>query len=567
VETSAERAQRTFIKFALGIPLGIVLLAFICWGGIRLYRDFESRHLARRAAAYLSGGDFRQATISARRSNQIKPTAEAARVLAQIAEHANDRSALEWRHQAVKLAPHSAEDLVALATCALQFNEIPDAEKARAAAVKIGETAAAHAIAAEIADTNKNDAEARKEWKQAVDLDPNNKSYALGFALANLRSDVSESRDAGRAVLEKLQADKDHRLAATRGLIADAISHHDSADRLKKLEADLQSYPESTFSDRLLYVDILQAVRDPDFFRALTQVEKDATANPNDLSRLIAWLNSRGVALLALDFAHSLDPKTLTEWPVPLELANSYMRVADWEGLERLAKTGPWPQLDFMRHAFLARALREQKKTEAANREWSTATNQAANDPSNLERLQRATVDWNWKDEAVQLLWQMAKFPEKRTDALRALYQHYAKQSDTRDLYRVLIKLAEATPADLTVQNNLAQISLLLNVDAEHARKLAEELHHRDPTNPAYTSTYAFALYSEGNPKQAIRMMKSLSNEQLQDPAASAYLGIFLAADGEIKEARPYLNLGKKAALLPEEKALLDRFLADAGMP
>ena len=52
--------------------------------------------------------------------------------------------------------------------------------------------------------------------------------------------------------------------------------------------------------------------------------------------------------------------------------------------------------------------------------------------------------------------------------------------------------------------------------------------------------------------------MSSLSTEQLNDPTISAYYGIILAANGDEK-ARPYLDFGQHANLLPEEKALVDK--------
>ncbi len=565
VERLVERTQRTYIRLALGVPIGCVLLAFLCWGGVYLYRNFESKHLARRAAAYLSAGDLRQAMLSAQSARNIKPTPEAARVLAQIAERTKNPTALEWRREAVKLAPNSQSDLVALANCALQFDEMAEAEKVLVTAKKNGETGASHAIAAQIADVKGDQADARREWTRAAEIEPGNKSYTLGLALANLRSNTPALQKAGHASLEELRADKGERLSATRALIEDAILRHASTDRLKELAHDLQNYPESLFSDRLLYLDILRTTNDPKFARILDETEKNASIHPLNLAQLVAWMNNRGMALLALNFTRSLGQEKAGKWPVPIELANSYLRLADWQGLERFAGSGQWPRLDFMRRAFLARALREQKKTEASDREWSASTREVAEDPRELDMLERSVIDWGWKKEAVDLLWQMAKFPERQTEALRTLYKHYADQKDTRDLYRVLAKLAAATPDDLTVRNNLAQVSLLLNVDTQHAEKMAAELYHRQPSNPAFASTYAFALYSRGNAQQAIRIMRSLSPEQLNEPAAGAYLGIFLTAANQRNEAQPYLKRGANAPLLPEERALLDRCLASGG--
>ena len=74
-------------------------------------------------------------------------------------------------------------------------------------------------------------------------------------------------------------------------------------------------------------------------------------------------------------------------------------------------------------------------------------------------------------------------------------------------------------------------------------------------------TTYAYSLLTQGNAKEALRIMSSLSEEQLRDPTISTYYGIFLAANGDEK-ARTYLDFGKQANLLPEEKALIDKAYA-----
>jgi predicted Zn-dependent protease len=175
--------------------------------------------------------------------------------------------------------------------------------------------------------------------------------------------------------------------------------------------------------------------------------------------------------------------------------------------------------------------------------------------------LIQAISEWNWEKEMTDLLWALSKHPEKQKDAFVALYQHYAKTSDTQGLYRVLVRLAELDSTNLNVQNNLAQVSLLLNANPEEARRQAAEVYRKSPTNPAYMTTYAYSLLSQGNAKEALRIMSSLSEEQLSDPTISTYYGIFLAANGDEK-ARPYLDFGKQASLLPEEKALIDKAYA-----
>jgi Flp pilus assembly protein TadD len=479
--------------------------------------------------------------------------------MAQAAELSNERMALEWRREVLEKSPQSTEDLLALALCALQFNEIAEAEKAlRSVPSDQVETASFQAAAARISEAKNNVTEAEQHWKRACELDPNNNSNEMGLAFAQLKSNATASRASGRALLEKLRTDDKYRAAATRALIADAILHLENTESAKIFAQELQGYPEATFADRLLYLEILRATKDQGFPGYLTTVENEAKANLVTLASLIAWMNNSGMALVALDYVRGVDQAMVSKWPVPSELAKSYVRLADWDGLERFTKNGRWPQLDFIRRAFLARSFREKNKPEMADREWAAAEKEALTDVRFLEALERTTVEWGWTNEAVKLLWQMAKTPEKQVEALHSLYKHYAKQRDTQGLYRVLNRLSELEPTDRVVRNNLAQIALLLNADPARARKIAAELYHEEPGNGTYASTYAFALYSQGDLNQAIKIMNSLSADQLQDPGTSAYFGIFLAAAGRQQEAEPYLARGTTASLLPEEKELFD---------
>jgi predicted Zn-dependent protease len=560
LEIAHQRIERAYLKLALGIIVGFILFVFLCWGGCRSYNHFEARHLVRRAAGYLSGGNVRDATLSARRAMQLERSPEAMRIMAQAAELSNDRMALEWRREVLEDGPRSTKDLLALALCAFQFNEVAEAEKAlRLVPSDQVETAPFQAAAARISEAKNNVTEAEQHWKRACELDPNNKSDEMGLAFAQLKSDVIAKRNSGRALLEKLRTDDKLRAPATRALIADAILHLENTEAAKTFAQELQGYPEATFADRLLYLEILRTTKDQGFPSYLTTVENDAKANPITLASLIAWMNNSGMALVALDYVREIDKAMVSKWPVPSELAKSYARLADWDGLERFTKDGRWPQLDFIRRAFLARSFREKNKPEMADREWAAAEKEALTDVRSLEALERTTVEWGWTNEAVELLWQMAKTPEKQVDALHSLYKHYAKQRDTQGLYRVLSRLSELEPTDRVVRNNLAQIALLLNADPARARKIAAELYREEPGNGTYASTYAFALYSQGDVTQALKIMNSLSADQLQDPGTSAYFGIFLTAAGRRQDAEPYLVRGATASLLPEEKALLDR--------
>jgi predicted Zn-dependent protease len=126
-------------------------------------------------------------------------------------------------------------------------------------------------------------------------------------------------------------------------------------------------------------------------------------------------------------------------------------------------------------------------------------------------------------------------------------------------MYRVLLHESELHPDDLNIQNNFAQISLLLNLNTDRGRKTAREVYDKDPKNPGYVSTYAFALYTAGDTKKALAILQTLSPEQLRTPEIAAYYGVILAAAGDQTRAAEYLDLGDKAKLLPQEKALVEK--------
>jgi hypothetical protein len=244
-----------------------------------------------------------------------------------------------------------------------------------------------------------------------------------------------------------------------------------------------------------------------------------------------------------------------------MAVADVYVQLAEWEQLETLTGKGLWGHFDFLRHAYLSRALREQGKAAAGEREWGAAAKQASEQSDFLSVLIQTASEWKWENESIDLLWSLSKRPEKQKEAFLALYRNYAKTADTQGLYRVLLRLSELDATNLDVQNNRAQVSLLLDVNPTEARHLAADVYHKSPKNPAYVATYAYSLLTQGNPKEALRTMTSLTEDQLSDPTVSAYYGICLAANGDEK-ARAYLEFGKKANLLPQEKDLIDKAYA-----
>jgi len=561
VEKSLELTQRTYIRLLLGFLLGIICLVAFFWGGHDLYVRWQEKRLVRRATADIEKGDERDANLAARAILEMRPTSAAgARIMAELAERRGDRNVLDWRRRVAQLDPLSVHDALALARAALQFHDVATAKRALDSINENGRTSAEfHAASANLAQATRNDEKADQEWSEAIRLSPQDSSYKLQLGILRLRAADSARCQSGRALLAELRTDSAQRAPATRALIVDGATHHINNDTLLDLARELQAYPEAIFSDRIVYLDILRQLRAPDFAKYLTAIEQDAASQPAQLTTLISWMTTSGLTLVAIDFARSLPFETLTKWPVPLAMAEAYAKLHDWAALEAWTRNKDWAQSDFIRHAYLALALRGQNKANDADKEWALAEKQAEAQPTFLSLLTRATSEWHWEKEWIELLWTLSKYPEAQFEALQNLYQKYSDDGDTAGLYRVLARLVELVPDDERVQNNFAQVCLLLNHDVERARKLAEQLYRKNEMNPVYASTYAFALYSNRDTGGALKVIGGLNATQLRDPPVAAYYGVFLAASGDTQAAREYLKLGASAKLLPEEKALVKK--------
>lgn len=559
MEIQFKKNERRFIKLIVGGLVGLVLVIVLTYAGVYVFHRWQERHLIRRAAAYLSGGDVKAAALSARRAFQMNPAnADAARAMAQIADRAGDRTAPEWWRKVLDLQPHNTEDALALVRSALRVNDLATAEKTLDGLDEAAKrTAGYHAASGRLAEMKKNPVEAERHWAKASEIAPDNTSYQFQLALTRLGTNDQSKRESAREVLERLRADPKQRAAATRTLILDGVAHHEEDQRMQLLASELQSYPEALFSDRLLYLEILRQLHDLGFAEYLKKLEQDAASNPADLASLLSWMSGNETAAAAVEFGKTLPAESLGKWPVLPALAAAYASLKDWPGLEQLARTTEWPPFDFLRRAYLSRALRGQDKKFPAEQEWMAAQKEASAQPQSLLVLARTAAAWGWETETVDLLWVLAKSDDTKLEALQTLYQHYAKLGDTSGLYHTLLRLVEALPNDLTLENNLVQISLLLGADVERARKVAAEIKGKEPLNGAYVSTYAFSLYTNGDVKGALQAMDQLSQDQLRDPSVAVYYGVVLAADGQKEKAREYLRRAAEANLLPEEKALV----------
>jgi len=101
--------------------------------------------------------------------------------------------------------------------------------------------------------------------------------------------------------------------------------------------------------------------------------------------------------------------------------------------------------------------------------------------------------------------------------------------------------------------------ALLLNAKELRPHDLARDVYKKAPTNAAYASTYAFSLHLQKKNEEALKVFDGLKPEQLAAPAVAVYYVLVLRAIGDDARVSKYLEIARRASLLPEERKLLQQ--------
>ncbi len=547
--------RRTQWLLPVLIVAGVLALTLVA---SRVYPAWNQKRLLRQGGESLAQSDLHNAYLSLRRVVESNPSnIEACKMMAELAEKANTPQAIYWHRRLVELEPNVLEHALHWGRAALQYGEFALAEQALESINKPGrETAVYHHLAASVALAQNHHDLAEFHSAEALRLAPTNQMFELNLAAIRLQSTNDALAQQARRSLENLRTTSRFHCEALRNLIADAFKNHDT-DRAISLSQELQTDPGSIVSDRTRHLFLLQTVNSPEFGPYFGEVKRQVSKKPQDIFALCTWLIADGRAKECLPWLRSLPEAMQEDQSVQMAIADCLSALKDWPGVETYLRDKLWEELEFLRLAALARTHKEQGNPPKSQVAWNSAVKAASRRPDSLFMLLRVATAWRWQTERIDLLWAIGRGRTNPRWALQDLYRYYQSAGDTRGLYRVLLRMLEINPTDDIAKNNLVHLSLLLKVDVAKAQKTALELYHKHPANPIFASTYAFALHEQGRADQGLKVLNSLQEAELREPAVAAYYAILLSAEGTVEQARKYFGLAKNASLLPEEKALI----------
>lgn len=566
-------------KIIIGLTLGLVVL-LLGYTGYRSFLVWKQSHGMQMAKTYLARKDMRNAILAVQQVLKANPrNIEACRMMAGLLEALGQPSALLWRERVVELSPASRDDRLTLVQAALASKNYPLATNTLAgisAADK--ETVAYQNVAGAVASAGGQLDEAADHFSKAVQLDPSDPLPQMNLAVLRLHRtnalDLAESRITLQRVI--LSTNSVLRDLARRELIADAMRFKDFPTAIN-LARDLAQQTNSPFTDKVLQLGVLKTSLSPEFKPTLARYQNEAATNVSEAYSLATWQIVNLQASEALDWLRQVPAQTRTNSLVEERMATCLLLLNDWKGLQSFIQqqnwndgSQPFANFEFKRHAFIARSLRGQGLNEASAAEWAVAIKSISDQryqivqKTDLQNLFELAVAWKWNTEAEQILWTVVnQYPEEKW-AFPILRTALVSWHRTKSLMQLLDIMAKRDPNDFSVKNDLAATALLLGAQEMRPYDLAQQVYEKDPKNPSYASTYAFALYQQGKYPAALKVMQQLSPKELQDPTTAGYYAVILKANGNKADARSYLNLASKGQLLPEEQALFDQ--ARAGL-
>ena len=237
----------------------------------------------------------------------------------------------------------------------------------------------------------------------------------------------------------------------------------------------------SVFNDRLVQLEIFRETGSAEFPSALEALQREAAAAPQNLQELATWEMTKMSPAEAIQWLTALPPKTLTNQPAATLVAECDTMLGDWRGLQSFLEPQNWAELEFIRHAFKSRALREQGSADAAKAEWGLALKGANGARQPLVMLLRLAVQWKWLGEAEEILHTIVnQYPSEKW-AFDALELDLFQNGRTWALLQLYSQAVERTPSNLNLKNNLAMAALLCGGQRLRPYDLAREVSRRQP--------------------------------------------------------------------------------------
>jgi hypothetical protein len=546
--------------------LAIVALAYAGWqgwkAGVPAYKRWKQQRALAQAKDFIDKRDPQNAKMALDVALATAPgNVEAWRMAATLLEQVGAPQAMKLRRQVTLMAPDSAEDAAALVMCALQFRDLNSARDALSAMTpELAQQRPALQAALAYALTVDDKAVADLLLDTLKQQTPDNEQLRLTQAFLRLRHPREDARDAARGELLHM--------AAANPRVASLVYREFGAQEVrarnypeaKKWFAKLMETPDAAFEDQLQVANIALLVDGQPFATVFAGLAPKAAASPQAGLTFLQWLLVQRKADEAERWLATLPKETLQMPRYRAVLGDIAIQRKDWPRLEQLLREGALGDIkaETVQLAFSAKALDAAGKTNLRREIWQVALESTQRQLPPLTILRRIAAAWDWDEEADSTLWAITNSYPDQTWAYQALMASYRANKNTRGLQNVLSVLRQNNPGVARYDHDWALLTLLIepNTTWTPAKELLKQLHAAAPTQPNYTTGYAFALAQANRGDEAMAVLKKLSDVERTFPPRLPLVAYVYGVARAKTEFAAVEQLAKDVDYLPEERQL-----------
>jgi tetratricopeptide (TPR) repeat protein len=373
------------------------------------YRSWAEQRAMTEAREKIQQEDYTQAALSLRRALQFNGNnVEAVRLMGNFAEVVHSPAVVFWRSRLVDLEPANTNRF-ALARMAIVHKQFDDAQRALDAVDEAGKKLPEyHKIMGEFATSTGKLLEAENHFQKAIQLQPDHPVLLRNLAMIRVQRKDEQLAAEARQQLEMLATNPVVRTDALRHLTLDAL-RQTNYTRALSMADQLVAESNSVFNDQLLRLEVMRAQDNTKFQEDLARLQKTVSTNAPRVFVLSRWMFQATSPKQTLMWLQAVDEKIRTELPVTLVVADTFAGTANWTGLQQWVEKQDWGEMEPVRLAMKARALREQGQEDAAQSEWAKAMAATEGYMDRLVALQRLAASWKWTAELEKVLDQIGQ--------------------------------------------------------------------------------------------------------------------------------------------------------------
>lgn len=544
------------------LVVGLVVVAlFLTVPG--LYRQVKLSRLVADAEREFEAGRVGQAVLAAQTALLLDPRhVRAMDLLADAAEAGGSPVVLELRRRLMELDAGGAGRRLDLARAELASGLAGDSLETLGGIPEGERTTAAYWNLRSAAELAVGDRErARVSAERALELAGDDAGASLrNLAVVLLHEPTRESSERLNELVREAWEDPGGRMEITRLLIDVARANGEMEAALSLAEQNAAREGAGVGED----VEVLDVMAGMDRDRAVERgaaILRSGGRSPDEQLPLVRWLLRHGRGDVVLEWLGGLPEGAADSEGLRLVHAEALAVAGEWERLRGLIEGQDWAGAEFIRLAYMARALEESGQGIPAGARWRQALREASASPQFLWSLVSVSEAWpGWEERRREAMWQLYEKSRNR-EILRLLGSEYAREGDAENLLRVARLAYEAEPGSFAAANNFAYLSLLLDRQVERAAGIARDLHGKYPEEPAAWSTWLWAMHREGRGEEALeRLADAPESVRVAEPLALA-VALLHAGAGDPAAAREALARVDSERLLDAERRIHDEIL------